>query len=616
MPHTKQIKIVFFSILVFYLASFVFYERWETNIIGGGDSWGYNAYLPALFIHHDLDNLETTYNTRLGYHAGFEGGAKNPLGTDVAIQTEDGKQVIKYTVGVAILQAPFFLLGHLTAAIFNYPTDGYSIPYIIFDHLSAIFYVFLGLWFLIIVWRKLFSEGTTTLLLVSIMLATNLYYFTAYNGVMAHAYLFGLYSLLIYSTDRFYTRPNWKMALLIGISAGMITLIRPVEIFCLAIPVFYGIKSIKNRFAFILDHKGLFVIAAAAYALMGFFQMIYWKGITGKWIYYSYGDEGFNFKDPQILSGLTSFHNGWLIYTPIMVFALIGILFLIKKRDWLWSILLFLPIHIYITYSWWCWYYINGFGSRPMVETYALLSIPLGYTILYSRRFNWSRYLLGVIVILLAILNIFQTHQLSKGVMWSETASKAYYMSTFGKTTLNKRDLIHYESNETQPDTSKYKKVKELYFNNFEDSLDLNYQKAIVHDGQFTYRLTKEQTYAPGLSGTLSELGASPGQYMRISAWCYKEIKEPSWWSMSIMVGYFERNQEVTKFTHTWIGNKLQNRYMSLWDGQAGVWDEIVFFVKVPKKAEGTDNFKAFIQNGSGQPVYIDNFKVELWERD
>ena len=613
MLKAKKTNLFFLCVLVIYLASFFLYGKWDVGIIGGGDSWGYNAYLPALFIHHDLDNLKKTYAKRSDYHPGFESGAVNPLGTDVALHIGDDKQVIKYTMGVAILQAPFFFLAHITAKIFNYPADGYSAPYIISALLSSIFYAFLGLWFLMKIWRKLFSENAVILLLLGVTLATNLYYFTIYNGGMAHAYLFGLYGLLMYGTVNFYDKPGWKTALLIGVSAGMITLIRPVEIFCLFIPLFYGIKGIGQRLKFIAGNWKLYLLAAGAYALIGTFQMIYWKSVTGEWIFYSYGNEGFNFRDPNILSGLTSFQNGWLVYTPIMILAIIGGLFLLKKRDWFWPILFFMPIHIYITYSWWCWYYINGFGSRPMVETYALMSIPLGFLLNWMVKKSWSKVIAIGLVGFFALLNLFQTYQLSLGIMWSETASKAYYMSTFGKTTLDYQDLVHYESNELQPNLEKYAKVAEVYANTFEDSLDANYQSAIVHDGNFAFKLTKEKTYSPGLSATLQELNAQPGQYFRISAWCFKETKEPSWWRMSTMVGYFERDGNLHKYNHTWIGNKLKNRWMSLWDGQAGVWDEVVFFVKVPKGSKESDIFKAFIQNSNGYPVYVDNLKVELW---
>ncbi|MFT6742612.1 MAG: hypothetical protein ACJAVF_004133, partial [Paraglaciecola sp.] len=486
---------------------------------------------------------------------------------------------------------------------------------LIWANLSVFFYVFLGLFYLMKIGQTLFSEKNLLLLLIALLLATNLYYFTAYNSPMSHGYLFSLYAFLMYGTMRFYELPKLRFALLIGLSAGMITLIRPVEIFCLFIPLFYGIKSLATRFQFVLSHWKLYLSAVFIYAIPGLFQMLYWKTVSGNWLFYSYGNESFDFLHPQIWNGLTSFQNGWLIYTPIMVFALAGIAFLYKKSAWFWPIILFLPIHIYIAYSWWCWYYINGFGSRPMVETYALLFIPLGYSFIQFQKRKWSKYLLLTLILGLSILNIFQTYQFTKGVMWSETSSKAYYVSTFGKTSLNYQDLVNYDSNEPQPDTTNLLKVKDLYFNNYEDSLDINFQNEIVYRGNFSYKLTKEKQFSTGFIAKLQEIGAQKDDYFRISSWCYKEFKESTWWTMSMLIGNLNEGDKITRYRNTRIGNKINNTALSLWGGKAKEWGEVVFFFKNTGKQTPNTLFNAFVQNGAGHPVYIDDFKVELWRK-
>ncbi len=45
-------------IAIFYLISFYGYRSWERQIVYGGDGWGYYAYLPALFIYHDIIDLK------------------------------------------------------------------------------------------------------------------------------------------------------------------------------------------------------------------------------------------------------------------------------------------------------------------------------------------------------------------------------------------------------------------------------------------------------------------------------------------------------------------------------------------------------------------------------
>ncbi|MDX1478935.1 MAG: hypothetical protein R3301_14580, partial [Saprospiraceae bacterium] len=41
---------------------------WQDHVSGGGDSWGYYAYLPALFIQKDLRTLRKTISVRQEMH--------------------------------------------------------------------------------------------------------------------------------------------------------------------------------------------------------------------------------------------------------------------------------------------------------------------------------------------------------------------------------------------------------------------------------------------------------------------------------------------------------------------------------------------------------------------
>jgi hypothetical protein len=54
-------KIALFVIALVYLVSFRQYANYNSFLQGGGDSWGYYAYLPASFIYHDLDDLQADH---------------------------------------------------------------------------------------------------------------------------------------------------------------------------------------------------------------------------------------------------------------------------------------------------------------------------------------------------------------------------------------------------------------------------------------------------------------------------------------------------------------------------------------------------------------------------
>ncbi|MCB0634846.1 MAG: hypothetical protein KDD15_34175, partial [Lewinella sp.] len=156
-------------------------------------------------------------------------------------QHTNGNHIIKYTCGVALLELPFFTIGHLLAGALGVAQNGYTLPYRLSLHLGMLFYAFLGLYLLYRVLRSAVRPGIAGLTLVVIALGSNLHYYSVYNGVMAHTTLFFLYSALLFCTVRIYRHPGKTWAFLLGGIIGLIILIRPVELICLAIPLLYGV---------------------------------------------------------------------------------------------------------------------------------------------------------------------------------------------------------------------------------------------------------------------------------------------------------------------------------------------------------------------------------------
>ena len=117
---SKQLKVFvgFLSLVVIGL-NVVFYP----NNILSWDVFGYYLYLPTTFIYHDLGlvNKEVIVNLIEQYNSTSSFYQVNP--------TESGLYVMKYSMGMAILYFPFFLLGWLGAIVFDYPIDGFSEPF-------------------------------------------------------------------------------------------------------------------------------------------------------------------------------------------------------------------------------------------------------------------------------------------------------------------------------------------------------------------------------------------------------------------------------------------------------------------------------------------------------
>lgn len=387
----------------------------------------YYSYLPAEFIYDDITLTKSDYRFYEDYYLIWP------------VFTPEGKKIIKTTMGLAILYAPFFFVAHSFAFLTDYPENGFSEPYKIFLLLSAIFYLLIGLDYLKKTLRHLkFSDIHISITILLIGLGTNLLAYSSQSAPMPHVYNFCLFSVFIYQTIKWYESQSIKTALIIGFLIGLISLIRPSNILISVFFIFYGITSLSELrqrvFFFIKNYPSLLAMLIILF-LVWTPQFIYWKITTGNYLYYSYNEEGFFFNSPKIIKGLFSFRKGWLTYTPMMAFGLIGIYFLkgeLKKLRL--PIVLFLVLNIYVIFSWWCWWYGGTYGQRSMVDSYALMAIPFASFIKYTSEKKWyHNALLYSLAVFFVWLNIFQTYQFELGSLHYEGMTKELYFKQFGK---------------------------------------------------------------------------------------------------------------------------------------------------------------------------------------
>lgn len=612
-----RFRFILLPVLIIYAATFFYFQRWKVNILHGGDAWGYYAYLPSLFIYGDIADMKDTYLARFRY---LNEQPALPGPGDVLTPAENGRSINKYTAGVAVLQAPFFVLGHLIAWLSGYPRDGYSLPYMMAIHLANFFYACIGLFLLYRPLSREVGRKMAGIALLTIALASSVFHFQVYRGPMAHSYLFFLYCVLIWATWRFYRTPGLWNAIGIGFSAGLITLTRPVEFVCLAIPLFYGLgmeRNLPRQWAYFRDHWKWVLTAAAAFAVCGLLQMVYWKISSGHWIFYSYGEERFSFDRPKIGPGLFGFQNGWLPYSPVMILSLFGLIYLGRHRNWLIPTMVFIPLHVYFAYSWWCWYYINGLGSRPMVEAAPLLAFPLAWFLHYANRQWGMRLLVGAFILFCGALTIFQTWQHHRGILWSEFANAGYYWSAFGKTRMDNEILTAFDSGELRPDTSQWKKAGLPVWKDFETPGPDSFR--VVQPGVFGSRFAL--ALQPGGAGSLdlvyhsiTDLNVEPGDYVRIKAWCKKDALEFPWYMMPAFAIQLKKGGQNLKFQHIRIDNKLGNKDFSIWGGKAGVWGIVDFYYRIPLNARPNDTLQVYVEM-QRQTVYLDDFALEALKR-
>jgi len=166
-------------------------------------------------------------------------------------------------------------------------------------------------------------------------------------------------------------------------------------------------------------------------------QLAYWKYVTGDWLFFSYVGERFYFDKPHLIEGLIGFRKGWLLYTPIMVFAVLGMVYLKKNLPaFFLPVVITFSISVYVIFSWWCWWYGGSYGQRPLVDFYGLLALPMAcfYKQVIEFGKKATKIVISVLLVLLITLSLFQNWQYYYGFIHYDSMSKeAFFMGFFEK---------------------------------------------------------------------------------------------------------------------------------------------------------------------------------------
>jgi hypothetical protein len=403
-------------------------KRWQGKVLEW-DSVSYYSYLPATFIQKDLklsfinDNNVYEYMKRSMY---------------CPLKAPNGNYVIKGSMGMAVLYAPFFFMAHTIAPYTSYPADGFSPVYQFAILVSGLFYFTIGLFYTRKTLLLFYSEKITTITLIALFFGTNLVCYSTLQAPMSHQYVFFLFSLFIWFSIRWHREQKPKYIILPGLVFGMMLLVRPVNVVFILFFLLYDVKNfadLKVRIQ-LLWMKSLHLVLMAALSFLVFLpQMLYFKYVTGQYLFNSYIGEWFYFGHPHLAESLVGFRKGWLIYTPIMIFALAGFFFLKRTaKPFVVAGVLLTCLYFYILASWWCWWYGGSFGWRAMIDLYPLLAVPMAAffaAVLYREK--WYSKTTAVFMILFIVLNLFQTIQFHYNIIHYDSMTAAAWVDSFGK---------------------------------------------------------------------------------------------------------------------------------------------------------------------------------------
>jgi hypothetical protein len=524
---------IFYLLCLTLLAGRFMLSRFNTHDVLSILSWdifGYYLYLPAKFIHHDLGirdftwvkQVIDTYHPTIGFYQAYPGPA--------------GDYVMKYPMGLAILYFPFFVIGHLAAHLFGYSPDGFTLPYQLSIALGSIVYAMTGLWFLRKVLLRFFDDKTVALSMLVIVFGTNYLHLTAFDGVMPHNYLFTIYAVITWLTIRWHDDPHWKFAVPLGLLCGLAALVRPTAGVIVLVPLLWNISGWRQKWSLVARNYLQIIVMILMICLVAGMQMLYWKLHTGSWIYYSYekGEE-LEWIAPYLGKVLFSYRKGWLVYTPVMIFALAGFIPLaVKYRKIFTAVFIFFIVNLLFVASWPTWWYGGSFGQRALMESYMLLAFPLAAFLEWVRGKNrliiWPVF---VVFILLAGLNLFQTWQYYHYILDPSGMTKGYYRRIFGKTSVTASDRMYLvpsldnEEKEGLPASDKFF-ARVLASYNFEKPTKEElpgFCKDTANTGVYSFRMDRNHAFSPGINIPYSELSKKDFAWIQACGYVYFTCK-------------------------------------------------------------------------------------------
>ncbi len=547
------------------------------------DVYGYYLYLPAIFIYNDVVRYDFTADHFSEYAISGNFYQLN--------ERENGMKAPIYTMGMALLYSPFFGVAHAYARWSDrFPADGLSQPYQIAIIAGALVYIWLGLWLLQRVLRRYFSEEATMAVLFAIVLGTNYFHYAAFEPGMPHHFSFTLYAAILYFIVRWHDRPGFANSLMLGLLFGLNCLARPSEVVGALLFLGYGLGAgftPGGKLKFLLRQRRRIGLILLAGLLTISPQLLFWKMTLGEWIYNGYEGHHFDFLQPHLYEGLFSYRKGWLLYTPLMALAVAGLpLLFVRLPQWSWAILSFFLLNLYVVFSWHIWWYASSFGSRPVVQSYAVLALPLGVFVATLRRSPWTRYGLFLVIALGVLLNQFQNWQYRQRILPFDENSKTYYWKVFGRTELPDPHIRKYLDLDEQPPSEDYT------LSPFPGGL----QGAPGRRLPQTDTLPPEREFGPTLRHAFSaaEAAALSGQWIQVATTVKALGDDFDKWKTAYLTLTVDRNGKNRK----WVGVRFQHFI------ETGQWERVTIESQLPELQAG-DEIKAFIWNQSPDTLLV-----------
>ncbi len=340
--------------------------------------------------------------------------------------------------GTALLNVPALFASKVVGNTIDFHND-YFIEYnghTIFDGIfllvnSTIFF-FGSLWLTYKIMLRLnFSRRIGLFSIVTVVISSYALWYVILLPMFTHVYEMFFVALLIYSTLLQIDKPSRRNLALLGVGMGFLFLIRPI--FATVILISWIVLLLKTK-QFGWKHLakqtvGIFLSSLPFLIL----YLIYNYQSYGNALASGYavtGSSDFDFSTFNGLNILFSLDKGWLVFSPIIIFSLIGLIMYFKRDRGISLYFLLSIFSVIAIYGFWpSWWGGGSYGSRFIIFAVPICTIGLAYFLNSIRKVRLKK-----IVIFISVL--FTVYSGSILLLYRVTGSNsdfAYPLSYFEK---------------------------------------------------------------------------------------------------------------------------------------------------------------------------------------
>lgn len=327
--------------------------------------------------------------------------------TGHAVVESNEKYITPYSVGQTILYFPF-----LTASMLFSKGTVYTDYYKAFNGHSfadgmailaaAMFFAYLGIIFCYLFLKQLgFAKKVSFYSSLAMFIGVYLTSYTFEQPGYSHIYEFFSYSAFLYFFIKFFFERSSKYLYIATIFAGLLVLIRLVDSVLLIPPFLFVLYKMRSKRLLLTTS---FIVAIFGILLLLYNYISYGNPLTVG--YSTNGQNGFNL-GLNIINLLFSDTRGLIIWSPIVLFALIGIGLYARKSKIALVFFLVPAVLLIAVYNFWGnWWGGVSTGQRFLTVLTPIFALGIAFFYTQIRFKRLTKFMLLVLVLFSAITGI------------------------------------------------------------------------------------------------------------------------------------------------------------------------------------------------------------------